>query len=53
MEKPHDKLIKIPKEDNIFRDLSVLAAKADLRLEPFIIKLLVDHVEAARKNEEL
>ena len=53
MENPLGKLIDIPREDNILRDLKILAAKKDEELKPFIENILVEHVKTARKNNEL
>lgn len=53
MEEPQGKLIHIPREDNIFRDLKILAVKADQELKPFIENALVELVKTARKNKEV
>ena len=53
MTKPQGKLIQIPREDDIFRDLNILAAKAEKKLEPFIVDHLVELVKTARKNNEV
>ena len=53
MAKPLGKLIDIPREDDILRDLKILAAKADKDLKPFIEDSLVELVKTARKNNEL
>ena len=53
MEKPLGKLIDIPRDDNILRDLKILAAKAEQELKPFIEDSLVELVKTARKNKEV
>ena len=53
MAKPLGKLIDIPRDDNILRDLKILAAKKEAELKPFIEDILVEHVKTARKNKEV
>ncbi len=53
MTKPLGKLIDIPRDDNILRDLKILSAKAEEEFKPFIENILVEHVKTARKNNEV
>lgn len=47
------KLIDIPEENNIFRDLKILAAKAGKDLKNFIQEKLIELVKKAREKKEL
>lgn len=47
------KLIDIPEEDNIFRDLKILAVKADKDPKNYIQDLIIADVKKARENKEL